>query len=90
MNLHEATTQLDLFPDVEIVPTPAMRERKSFVAQCGWCGALICVPSSSDPEVATKAAALGTCPACAHPTAGWWTQSLNTGPFRARSEGGQL
>lgn len=74
--------QLGLFSDMELVPTIAMERGSSFVAQCAWCGTLVCVPGRSDGTPAPRA--LGDCPSCRR-DAGWWRQDLNEGPFR-RSE----
>jgi len=75
--------QGELFPGlVEIRPTIAMRRGDSFVAQCSWCGLLVCADRKDE---------LGDCPACTdRRPAGcrhsWWGQELPVGPFIQRTE----
>lgn len=82
--MSQPLVQGELFPEtVQIRPTIAMQAGESFVAQCSWCGLLVC---------AEKKAPLGDCPACssssARPVAyphSWWAQDLPVGPFIDRN-----
>jgi len=72
--------QLALPVDVEIVPTPAMRNGTSRVDRCSWCELLACV------DAGVK---LGACPGCGCKT--WWRQDCApfdrahwSGPFCRR------
>lgn len=72
--------QGELFPEMVVLePTISMERGDTYVAQCSWCGLLVC---------ADRKYPLGECPACRdHRPAGyrhsWWEQeSVNTGPFR--------
>lgn len=68
--------QLELFPTLAIHPTIAMRRGDSHLAQCAWCGTLVCSPSTANHQ-------LGACPSCAHPDGRWWKQTYHSvGPFR--------
>lgn len=68
---------LDLFPDVDLVPTIAMTEGRSDLHQCSHCGTLVCRPAG----LAMQADRLGTCPACSSNT-GWSRQPIGVGPFK--------
>lgn len=70
--------QMELFPDVVVVATPAIAVGESFVAQCSWCGLLVCAAHEVELE---------DCPACRSSRApgykhSWWRQELDVGPFR--------
>lgn len=75
--------QLELFTDVAIRPTPAMRRGDAFLAQCAWCGTLVCVPGPS-VDGTPRRPDLGACPSCRR-SAGWWRQDLGNGPFHPRT-----
>lgn len=58
------------WPTLTVVPTAAMKDGRQVVFQCAQCATVIVrsgLASTGD---------LGTCPACKHPSAAWWKQSL--------------
>lgn len=73
--------QGELFPAAVVLkPTIASSRGETYVAQCSWCGLLIC---------ADHGAKLGDCPACpsSRPEGyrqSWWRQDLPVGPFEAK------
>lgn len=77
-------TQLELFPDIEFEPTPAMVDGRSHLFACRQCGTLICVPSSSKRSTLIRQVKreLGNCPRC-H-TADFYTVDLGEGPFKPK------
>lgn len=78
--------QLELFPDIELTPTPAMVAGTSHLFQCRMCGSLLCVPSSSTRSTLAKQVRreLGACARCSnqdwHPVVAY-----DTGPFHWRT-----
>lgn len=81
------TEQLALFDDIEFRPTIAMQKGQSFLAQCGWCGVLVCVPSQISGR-RKWIHDLGDCPSCdSKHTKGprWHGVDLGTGPFQRPS-----
>lgn len=77
--------QLQLFADIELVPTPAMVAGKSHLFECRMCGSLLCVPSSSTRSTLGRQVRreLGTCPRCANQQ--WHPVEYDDGPFRWRA-----
>jgi hypothetical protein len=81
------TLQLSLFPDISVRPTIAMQRGDSFLAQCGYCGLLVCVPGvgvDGTHRGATNVRQLGPCPSCRRDQ-GWWQQEPGVGPFKPRT-----
>lgn len=61
---------------IRLKPTEAMRAGESEVAQCTYCGALICFD-----RTVSEGATLGPCPACGN-NERWWSQDCaSVGPF---------
>ena len=70
--------QLELFPDMAIVATPADRKAGGTrLEQCSNCGLLVAAP---DCGQYLRTDALGTCPRCTRRS--WWRQTLPVGPFK--------
>jgi hypothetical protein len=77
--------QLELFPDIALMPTPAMLAGTSHLFQCRMCGSLLCVPSSSTRSNLAKQVQreLTVCPRCA--AHDWHPVDYNVGPFHWRT-----
>ena len=76
--------QMELFPDLELAPTPAMAAGTSHLFQCRMCGSLLCVPSSSTRSTLAKQVRreLGSCPRCSNQD--WHRIDYAAGPFHWR------
>ncbi len=77
--------QLALFPDVEIVPTPAMQRNASILLCCRHCGTLLCIPSTCaiPDRPRTKRPDAGPCPSCGGKV--WALCELGEGPFKPKA-----
>lgn len=77
--------QLELFPDIDLAPTPAMVAGTSHLFECRMCGSLLCVPSSSTRSTLAKQVRrdLGACARCSNQD--WHPVAYDDGPFHWRT-----
>lgn len=70
---------------VQLQTTEGIRRSDDYVAQCAWCGLLVCASHkplggrAPDALVKLNKSGLGACPACGGQQ--WWQQELCVGPF---------
>jgi len=73
--------QLELFPDIELVPTPSLARGDSSLHQCRHCGTLVCIPGTDYSIEKKRPRVPGPCNVC-NRNAGWIHVPLGTGPFK--------
>jgi len=81
---HDMSEQLDLFPEMTIEPTIAMKRGDAMLVNCRMDGTLVYVPTTTTATAANKVKTLGPCPVCGGRV--WSKTSLGEGPFKFRPD----